>query len=105
MAARLASSLQQRKTLEQLIGNITYEVMPFESVRQKVVGQVPVDVPLTVTATGGKGLDPTVETSVLLRQSGYAVAPHVPARMVSGHQALDTLVSRLEAAGVDQIFI
>lgn len=105
MAAQLTASAQQRRTLEQFIRNISYEVMPFESVKQKVLADVPIEVPLTVTATGGKGLEPTLETSVYLSQKGYAVAPHVPARMVSGHQELDTLVSRLEAAGVDRIFI
>lgn len=105
MAAKLTASLPQRKTLEQLIGSISYEVMPFESAKEKVLAEVPVEVPLTVTATGGKGLEPTLETSVFLRQRGYAVAPHVPARMVTGPQELDSLVSRLEAAGVDRIFI
>ena len=105
MAAQLTSSLQQRNTLKQLIGTISYEVMPFKSVKEQVLANVPVEVPLTVTATGGKGLEPTLETSVFLRQQGYAVTPHVPARLVSGHQELDALVSRLEAAGVDHIFI
>ena len=105
MAAQLTSSLQQRNTLKQLIGTISYEVMPFKSVKEQVLANVPVEVPLTVTATGGKGLEPTLETSVFLRQQGYAVTPHVPARLVSGHQELDELVARLEAAGVDHIFI
>lgn len=105
MATPAARTQDERNLLAHLVKNISYEVMPFRSAKEKVLTEVPTEVPLTVTATGGKGLDPTLETTVFLRKKGYRVAPHVPARMVSGPEELDSLVSRLEAAEVDRLFV
>jgi methylenetetrahydrofolate reductase (NADPH) len=105
MASPVARSDDEKLVLASMVANISYEVMPFKSVQDKVLAAVPTEVPLTVTATGKQGLEPTIETSIFLREKGYTVAPHVPARMVSGPEELDTLVSRLEAAQVDGIFI
>jgi methylenetetrahydrofolate reductase (NADPH) len=105
MATPVARGEDEKNVLASLVANIGYEVMPFKSVKEKVLAAVPTEIPLTVTATGGKGLEPTIETSIFLREKGYTVAPHVPARMVSGPEELDALVSRLEAAQIDRIFI
>ncbi|NDK31959.1 methylenetetrahydrofolate reductase [Nesterenkonia haasae] len=105
MASTIARGDEEKRVLASLVANISYEVMPFKSVKEKIVAEVPVEVPLTVTATGGKGLEPTLETSIFLREKGYTVAPHVPARLVTGPEELDTLTSRLEAAGIDRIFV
>ena len=105
MASPVPRTDHEKEILRSLLGNISYEVMPFKSVKDKILAEVPTEVPLTVTATGGKGLEPTIETSVFLREKGYVVAPHVPARMVSGPKELDTLAARLEAAGVDRLFV
>ncbi|RJN32452.1 methylenetetrahydrofolate reductase [Nesterenkonia natronophila] len=105
MSSPVARSDDEKRVLASLVANISYEVMPFKSVRAKVLAAVPHEVPLTVTATGKQGLEPTIETSIFLREKGYTVAPHVPARMVSGPDELDAVVSRLEAAQVDRIFI
>lgn len=82
-----------------------YEVMPFKSAKDKVAAEVPTEVPLTITATGGKGLEPTLDTAFFLREQGYTVAPHIPARMVSGAAELDQIASRMEAADIDRIFV
>jgi methylenetetrahydrofolate reductase (NADPH) len=105
MATPVARGEDEKNVLASLVANISYEVMPFKSVKEKVLAAVPTEIPLTVTATGGKGLEPTIETSIFLREKGYTVAPHVPARMVSGPEELDALVSRLEAAQIDRVFI
>ncbi|MCC3270187.1 methylenetetrahydrofolate reductase [Arthrobacter gengyunqii] len=106
MASRLlATTNEQRGTLAALLDNISYEIMPFKTAKDKVVAEVPTSIPLTVTATGGKGLEPTLETAVYLRSRGYSVAPHLPARLVRDAEELDTVVRRLEAADIDRVFI
>lgn len=106
MASRLlAATDEQRNTLATLLDNIGYEIMPFKSAKEKVLAEVPTGIPLTITATGGKGLEPTLDTAVYLRGHGYSVAPHVPARLVRDTEELDAIVRRLEAADIDRIFI
>lgn len=105
MAKVIAKTPQEKQALARLLENIGYEVMPFKSAVSKVLADVPTDVPLTITATGGKGLEPTLSAAVELTQKGYAVAPHIPARLVAGPEELDQIVTRLEDAGVDRIFI
>lgn len=106
MATRLlAATDEHRQTLATLLDNIGYEIMPFKSAKDKVVAEVPKSVPLTITATGGKGLEPTLDAAVFLKGRGYSVAPHVPARLVRDAEELDALVDRLEAAEIDRIFV
>ncbi|WP_146362633.1 methylenetetrahydrofolate reductase [Arthrobacter yangruifuii] len=101
----LAATNEQRSTLAALLDNISYEIMPFKTAKDKVVAEVPTSIPLTVTATGGKGLEPTLETAVYLQSRGYSVAPHIPARLVRDVEELDTVVRRLEAANIHRVFI
>lgn len=96
---------EQRKVLAGLLNNIGYEVMPFKTIVDKVVANVPTEIPLTVTATQAKGLETTLDKAITLQKKGYTVAPHVPARLVSGPEQLDTIVSRLEDEGITRIFI
>lgn len=96
---------EQRKVLADLLENIGYEIMPFKNIVDKVVANVPTEIPLTVTATQARGLKTTLDTAITLREKGYTVAPHVPARLVSGPEKLDAVVSRLEDEGINRIFI
>lgn len=96
---------EQRKVLADLLDNIGYEIMPFKNIVDKVIADVPTEIPLTVTATQARGLKTTLDTAITLREKGYTVAPHVPARLVSGPEELDAIVSRLEDAGINRIFI
>lgn len=101
----LARNDAERAVLRGLVENIGYEVVPFKTAEEKVLGAVPTEVPLTITATGDKGLDPTLTLSETLVRQGYSVAPHIPARMVSGPGELDEIVSRLESAGIDRLVV
>ncbi|MCD2137588.1 methylenetetrahydrofolate reductase [Salinicoccus halitifaciens] len=102
---KVASNDQERRILADLLDNIGYEVMPFKNAVEKVTADVPTSIPLTVTATGDKGLESTLEVSISLREKGYKVAPHIPARLVTGPDELDQIIERLRVADIDQIFI
>ncbi|WP_210410178.1 methylenetetrahydrofolate reductase [Nesterenkonia sp. NBAIMH1] len=105
MAKPIAATDAEKQALAKLLSHIGYEIMPFKSAKDKVLAEVPTDVPLTVTATGGKGLEPTLELAILLHQQGYTVAPHLPARLVTGAEELDRIVTRLESAEIRRVFI
>jgi methylenetetrahydrofolate reductase (NADPH) len=82
-----------------------YEVIPTSTIEEKLLAAVPTDVPVTVTASPVKGLEPTIELAEALAGHGYAVVPHVAARLLRGPDHLAEVVGRLRAAGIDEIFM
>jgi methylenetetrahydrofolate reductase (NADPH) len=103
--SKTAPSPQSRQVLAGLVGNIGYEVMPFKGTEDKVLEHVPTTVPLTVTATGGKGIEVTTDLVVRLRAHGYSVAPHLPARLFRDEAELSDVVDQLREADVRRVFI
>ncbi|GER23236.1 methylenetetrahydrofolate reductase [Zafaria cholistanensis] len=103
--SKTAPSPQSRQVLAGLVRNIGYEVMPFKGTEEKVLKNVPASVPLTVTATGGKGIEVTVDLATRLRARGYSVAPHLPARLFRDEAELSGVVDQLREADVRRVFI
>jgi methylenetetrahydrofolate reductase (NADH) len=91
--------------LAELLRHLSYEVMPLRGVSDEVLANVPVSVPLTVTVTERKGLDGTLEVAEFLHGRGYAVTPHLAARLFrdAGHVA--DVVARLRDAGLRSVFV
>lgn len=88
-----------------LLANPRYEVLPTPSAEELVVTWVPHDVTVTITSSPSKGLEATVALAERLGAQGYRVVPHVAARQVVDATHLAELVSRLSAAGVDDLFV
>lgn len=82
-----------------------YEVIPFKRTEEAVLACVPRGVPLTVTASPAKGQDATVDLAVRLAGHGYAVAPHLSARLVRDRAHLAEIVGRCRAAGITDVFV
>jgi len=82
-----------------------YEIIPNASIAEKVIAAVPRDVTITVTASPTKGLDASLDITERLRGEGYRVVPHLSARLVLDKSHLETLVARLVACGVDDVFV
>jgi methylenetetrahydrofolate reductase (NADPH) len=101
---RLAGTAQRRALLE-LLQRPRYELLPLDGVEEQVVAHVPTDVKLTVTASPAKGLDATLELTERLAARGYAVVPHLSARLVRDEAHLDAILTRLRAAGVRETFV
>ena len=74
---------QPRSTLIRLLEHARYEVLPTASTEDKVLEHVPRDRTITVTASPTKGLEATFELAERLAGHGYAVVPHLAARMVT----------------------
>ena len=82
-----------------------YEVLPVEGIEEQVVAHVPRDVTVTVTASPAKGLEPTLAVTERLAGHGYAVVPHLSARLVRDEGHVEDIVARLHAAGVRDVFV
>lgn len=95
MSAALASALR----------NASYEVLPFRSTEDAVLAHVPADVPLTVTTTEARGLEPTLDLAVRLSKNSYTAAPHLAARLVRDRTELGEIADRLLESGVDRVFL
>jgi methylenetetrahydrofolate reductase (NADPH) len=91
--------------LARALQNASYEVLPLRNAEESVATHVPLGVPLTVTSTEAKGLDPTVELAERLAGHGYSVAPHLAARLIRDRAHLSDVVARLRAADVDSVFV
>lgn len=88
-----------------LLRHPRYEVFPAASVAETVLEWVPRTVTVTVTASPAKGLDATLDLTAQLAAHGYQVVPHLPARLVRDDAHLATIVERLTASGIDDVFV
>jgi len=93
-----------RGVVQSALANARYEVLPTAKIEAAVVKSVPRDVTLTVTASPAKGIASTIDLTEKLIGHGYAVVPHLAARMISGPDELETIVARLTGLGVDNVF-
>lgn len=84
---------------------VRYEVIPLPGVIEAVVTHVPTDVAVTVTASPAKGMGVTLEVAERLRGHGYAVTPHLSARLIGSERELKETVERLAGLGVRDVFV
>jgi methylenetetrahydrofolate reductase (NADPH) len=95
----------RRSCLADLMRNVSYEVTPFRGTEKAVLADVPTGVPLTVTVTETRGMDATIGLTERLLGHGYAVAPHLPARLFVAMNHVEDVVGRLRAAGGRSVFV
>jgi methylenetetrahydrofolate reductase (NADH) len=91
--------------LDTLLRSPRYEVIPGKGTEQAVAEWVPAGMTVTVTASPVKGLEPTIELAERLAARGYRVVPHLAARSVTSEAHLAEIVGRLQACGVDDVFV
>jgi len=82
-----------------------YEVIPTASIEDAILEFVPRQVTVAVTASPTKGLEATLELSARLCEAGYAVVPHVSARLVRDEAHLGEIVARVQELGITDIFV
>ena len=100
-----AAEAESRRALIEAVKHPRYEVLPLEGAADDVVAHVPPQVKVTVTASPTRGLDPTLDLAERLSGAGYAVAPHISARLVRDQDHLEELLDRLRSAGVNDLFV
>ncbi len=96
---------KDRATVRRLLTHARYEVLPTPSTEAKVLDAVPPTTAVTITASPSRGLEQTLATAERLAAQGYAVVPHLAARMVTGRPELEEIVARLREAGITSVFV
>lgn len=92
-------------TPERIIAMARLEVVPSETIFERVCRWIPPDVGLTVTCLGGHGPDKSVELAVALAQAGFSVMPHLAARSMEGRTQLKRLLTVCEDVGIDSFLV
>jgi methylenetetrahydrofolate reductase (NADPH) len=91
--------------LRELLSRVRYEVLPTASVVDHVYESLPAGSTVTVTASPGQGIEPTLDIAERLAALGFDVVPHLAARMIAGPVQLAEIVARLQAARIDKVFV
>lgn len=81
------------------------EVIPLAGVEQAVLEHVPRDLTVTVTSSPTRGAEATLELAERLARKGFRVVPHLAARLIADRAELVTLLQRIEALGVRDVFV
>jgi methylenetetrahydrofolate reductase (NADH) len=101
--ATLSGTREER--VAELLRHSRYEILPLDGVEEQVLECVPQEVTLTITASPTKGLAPTLALAGSLARHGYAVVPHLSARLVADTAELEQIVARLREAEVGEVFV
>jgi methylenetetrahydrofolate reductase (NADPH) len=91
--------------LAELLRNVSYEVLSFKSTEEAVLAHVPTSIPLTVTVTEARGLEPTLRVTERLLGHGYRAAPHLAARLFVDRAQLADVIARLREAQARSVFV
>jgi methylenetetrahydrofolate reductase (NADPH) len=91
--------------LAELLRRPRFEIIPLDGIEEQVREHLGADVKVTVTASPRKGLGATLELAERLARAGYAVVPHVSARLVRDRAHLDEVLTSLLEAGVRELFV
>ena len=93
-----------RTALADLLRSPSFELIPLKSAMDQAA-HLPPGATVSVTASPTKGLEATVDLASRLQLAGFAVTPHLSARMVRDRAHLLDLVAALDDAGIDRAFV
>jgi methylenetetrahydrofolate reductase (NADPH) len=94
-----------RKALIAFLRSPRYEVLPTEDVEERVLASVPRDVTITITASPRRGIDATVDLATRLAGHGFAVVPHLSARLIRDESHLKEILAALATIGATDAFV
>lgn len=94
-----------RGALAPLLTSARFEILPTDSIEDKVLAHLPTERVVTVTASPAKGLEATLDLVERLAKQGYTTVPHLAARMVRDRAQLAEICDRLVGVGVRTVFV
>jgi methylenetetrahydrofolate reductase (NADPH) len=94
-----------RRALVALLRSPRYEVLPTDDVEERVLAAVPLEVTLTVTASPRRGIGATIGLAERLTGHGYAVVPHLSARLIKDASHLQDILAAVAAMGAKDVFV
>lgn len=81
-----------------------WELIPIRGMLEQA-GLLPRGSAITVTCSPKHGIERTLESAELLAGMGHLVVPHLAARLVQDRHHLQAILERLQAAGIDEVFV
>lgn len=87
-----------------LLEGTVFEVIPMKNTLEKA-RDLPSGATVSVTASPDKGMMATVELCEALAALGYAVVPHISARLTESFDELRLIVDRVREAGSSRVFV
>ncbi len=97
--SRLRLDSASREALTRFLSHPRYEVLPTEEAGDLVRRNVPTEATITVTSSPRRGIEATLALAERLAAGGYAVVPHLAARLVRDEPHLKEILARLDAIG------
>jgi methylenetetrahydrofolate reductase (NADPH) len=94
-----------RRALIAFLRSPRYEVLPTEDVEERVLATVPREVTMTITASPRRGIGATIDLAERLAGHGYAVVPHLSARLIRDESHLKEVLAALATMGVKDVFV
>ena len=82
-----------------------YEVLPLPGTAEQVEQHVPTTLPVTVTASQRRALEPTLTLTEALARRGFSAVPHLAARLVYDEEHLAEILCRLDESGIRDVFV
>ena len=92
------------KRIREGLENAYMEIIPVSGIEERL-GALQPNSHVAVTCSPTKGVDETIELSEKLTAQGFQVIPHIAAKCVSGEKHLETIVKRLDALSIENIFV
>lgn len=81
------------------------EVLPIGDIVGRVQASVPEPVTITVTASPGRGIEPTIEVAAAIAALGHTAVPHLSARLIRDEAHAAEILTQLKEAGVGEVFV
>ena len=81
-----------------------FEIIPLKGVEEQLA-HLPREAVVTVTASPTKGMEATLELTERVAALGQRAVPHLSARMFTGRDQLESVLARLVASGIREVFV
>jgi len=93
-----------KSTQLRLLDEMTYELIPLKNVHEQ--GEfLPQSSTISITCSPAKDIEATLELCENFLDKGHATIPHFAARMVESEEHVTRIVKRVEALGIETVFI
>ena len=93
-----------KSTQLRLLDEMTYELIPLKNVHEQ--GEfLPQSSTISITCSPAKDIEATLELCENFLDKGHTTIPHFAARMVESEEHVTRIVKRVEALGIETVFI
>lgn len=90
--------------LRRTLLNPKYELIPLKNVLEQA-DHLPTGAMVSVTASPQKGMMETIDLAIEFSRRGFDAIPHISARLTKDRAELETILQRLQEAGIQKAFV